>query len=140
MTVSQIAVFLENKKGRLSEMTKVLGNAGVDLIALTIADTKEFGIVRFITKDNEKVLSLLKENGYTATRTELLGVEVSDVPGGLHDVLRLLGDGGIEIEYLYSFARTYLKKAVILFKVGDNQKALKILKDGGAALIDNIFE
>jgi hypothetical protein len=138
MTVSQIAVFLENKKGRLSEMTKVLGDAGVDLVALTIADTKEFGIVRFITRDNEKVLRVLKENGYTATKTQLLGVEVSDVPGGLHSVLRILGDNGVEIEYLYSFARTNENKAVILFKVDAIQKAVEALKAGGINLIGSV--
>jgi hypothetical protein len=140
MTVSQIAVFLENKKGRLGEMTKVLSDAGVDLVALSIADTKEFGIVRLITKDNEKVLKVLKENGYTATRTQLLGVEVSDVPGGLHGVLQLLGDSGIEIEYLYSFARTNKNKAVILFKIDveATEKAVEVLKAGGVSLIESI--
>jgi hypothetical protein len=138
MNVKQIAVFLENKKGRLSEMTKVLSDAGIDLVALTIADTKEFGIVRFITKDNEKVLKVLKENGYTATETKLLGVEVSDVPGGLHGVLKILGENGIEIEYLYSFARTGKDKAVILFKVDATEKAAEVLKTGGVGLIDNI--
>ncbi|MDR1906128.1 MAG: amino acid-binding protein [Clostridiales bacterium] len=138
MTVNQIAVFLENKKGRLSEMTKVLGDAGIDLVALTIADTNEFGIVRFVTKDNEKVLRVLKDNGYTATKTELLGVEVSDVPGGLHEVLKVLGENDVEIEYLYSFARTHLQKAVILFKVNDTNKALIVLKENGINLISAI--
>ncbi|MDR2046584.1 MAG: amino acid-binding protein [Clostridiales bacterium] len=139
MSVSQVAVFLENKKGRLSEMTKILGDAGIDLVALTIADTKEFGIVRFITKDNDGVLKILRENGYTASKNELLGVEVSDAPGGLHGVLRILGDAGVEIEYLYSFAKTNSGKAIILFKVDSAEKAVNVLQASGVDLIEKII-
>ncbi|MDR1940648.1 MAG: amino acid-binding protein [Clostridiales bacterium] len=136
--ITQIAVFLENKKGRLGDMSKVLCDAGIDLTALTIADTKEFGIVRLIARDNERVLRALKDNGYAVTKTRLLAVEVADVPGGLYGVLKLLGDGGIEIEYLYSFARTGLKKAVILFKVDLPEKAEEILKSNAIGLIDEL--
>ncbi|MDR3292781.1 MAG: ACT domain-containing protein [Clostridiales bacterium] len=137
--ISQIAVFLENKKGRLADMTRVLGDAGVDLVALTIADTKEFGIVRFVTKDNDKVLRVLKEAGYTATKTELVGIEVADVPGGLSAVLKVLGDGGAEIEYLYSFAGTHTGKAAILFKVADVTNTVRLLTENGIELIEKLF-
>lgn len=139
MTVGQIAVFLENKKGRLEEMTKILGDAGIDLAALTIADTSEFGIVRFITRDNVRVLKLLKDNGYTASQNPLLGVEVRDVPGGLHKVLKLLGDKEVNVEYLYSFARSEKDKAVILFKVSDTERAETVLKENGVKLLESIF-
>ena len=112
MTLKQISVFLENKQGTLAEATKVLGENGIDLIALSIADTADFGIMRCIVNQPDKALALLAEHGFAASTTEVLAVEVPDQPGGLASVLMLLDKNDLNVEYLYSFARTPQRKCV----------------------------
>jgi len=128
MLVNQIAVFLENRAGRLQALAKTLSDAKVDLVSLNIADTSDFGIVRMITSDNKKAESALKLAGFTVKSNDLIGIEVEDVPGGLTNILLGLSQEGVDIEYLYSFAHTKEKKAIILFKTSDVEKALAILK------------
>lgn len=137
MFVNQIAVFLENKNGRIDDFARVLKEEEIDLISMSIADTKEFGILRAITKDNERAIKALKKAGFTVTSSELIGVEVLDRPGGLADVLQFLSGHGVDIEYLYSYARSEKGKAVIMFKVRDNDMALKVLKDNNIKVLDN---
>ena len=129
MLVNQIAVFLENRTGRLLSLSKALSDSGIDLVTLNIADTSDFGIVRMITSDNEKAAKALKEAGFVVKQTELVSIEVDDTPGGLTKVLEALGDSDIDIEYLYSYAKSNSSKASILFKTSDIDKANKILKD-----------
>lgn len=129
MLVNQIAVFLENRTGRLLSLSKALSDSGIDLVSLNIADTSDFGIVRMITSNNEKAAKALKEAGFVVKQTELVSIEVDDTPGGLTKVLEALGDSDIDIEYLYSYAKSNSSKASILFKTSDIDKANKILKD-----------
>lgn len=129
MLVNQIAVFLENRTGRLLSLSKALSDSGIDLVSLNIADTSDFGIVRMITSDNEKAAKALKEAGFVVKQTELVSIEVDDTPGGLTKVLEALGDSDIDIEYLYSYAKSNSSKASILFKTSDIDKANKILKN-----------
>lgn len=129
--VKQLSVFLENSRGRLAHMTRVLGEAGVDLLALSIADTTNFGILRAIVKDNDAAVAALKAAGYTVNLTEVLAVTVPDRPGGLSEALESLYDGGVSVEYLYSFVRNPKEYALILFKVDDVAAAGKILQAGG---------
>ncbi len=129
MLINQIAVFLENRFGRLYSLSKSLSDANIDLVSLNIADTSDFGIVRLITSNNKQAIEILKNAGFTVKSNDLIGIEVEDIPGGLTKVLESLEDEKIELEYLYSFARTKDKKAVILFKTSDTEKALKILKE-----------
>ena len=129
--VKQLSVFLENSKGHLANMTRVLGEAGVDLLALSIADTTNFGILRAIVSDNDKAVSALKTAGYTVNLTEVLAVTVPDRPGGLTEVLEVLLEGGISVEYLYSFVRNPKKNALILFKVDDVAAANEALNAKG---------
>lgn len=136
MLVNQIAVFLENRKGRISDFARVLKEQNVDLISMSIADTKEFGILRAITRDNEKAVQALKDAGFTVVTSELIGVEVDDKPGGLSDVLSLLNNQDVDIEYLYSYARIEKGKAIILLKVDDNKLALDALTKGGFKVLD----
>lgn len=135
MFVKQISVFVENKKGRLYKMTKVLGDNGIDLIALSIADTTNFGILRCIVSDPQKAIAVLKENGFTASTTEVLAVEVPDVPGGLASVLEILKDNEITVEYLYSFVRTHDDKALVLFRVEEAEKTVQVLKQNGVQVL-----
>ena len=129
MLDNQIAVFLENRTGRLLSLSKALSDSGIDLVSLNIADTSDFGIVRMITSDNEKAAKALKEAGFVVKQTELVSIEVDDTPGVLTKVLEALGDSDIDIEYLYSYAKSNSSKASILFKTSDIDKANKILKD-----------
>ena len=117
-------------------MTKTLGDAGVDLLALSIADTASFGILRAIVSDTDKAMKVLKSEGYTANTTEVLAVIVPDVPGGLASVLALLNDAHVNVEYLYSFVRKTEGNALILFKVDKVAEAAETLAGAGMKMLD----
>lgn len=136
MLVNQIAVFLENRKGRLNELASVLAAEKIDLLTLSIADTQDFGIVRLITTDNRAATAALKEAGFTVTTADLIGIEITDVPGALAHVLEILTKGDIDIEYLYSYARTEGHNAIILFKVNEVGKALDVLGKSDIRVLD----
>ncbi|MBQ7770895.1 MAG: amino acid-binding protein [Clostridia bacterium] len=132
--IKQIAVFLENKAGKASACCKVLKDANVNLLALSIADTQDFGILRLITEDNAKALTALKGAGYISSEVELVGLEVPDKAGALSDLLIALGDGGISVEYMYSYAGVD-GHAKIAFKTATPEKAIDVLTKAGAKLI-----
>lgn len=130
--IKQIAVFLENEEGKASACCKVLKDAGINLLALSIADTQDFGILRILTGDNEKALQALKNAGYLASLVELVGVEVPNQSGALADLLILLG--GINVEYMYSYAEAD-GHAKIAFKTATPEKAVEILLAAGAKVV-----
>ena len=132
--IKQIAVFLENKAGKASACCKVLKDANVNLLALSIADTQDFGILRMITEDNAKALAALKDAGYISSEVELVGLEVPDKAGALSELLIALGDGGISVEYMYSYAGVD-GHAKIAFKTATPEKAVELLQKAGAKLI-----
>ncbi|MCL2293462.1 MAG: ACT domain-containing protein [Spirochaetes bacterium] len=128
MTINQISVFLENKSGRLAEVTKVLADAQINLRAMTIADTKDFGILRLVVNDAEKACQVLEKNGFTVRITKVLGIEIDDRPGGLHYIMETFKNNGISIEYLYaSLVGGKKDKAVVVFKVEDIELGLQIV-------------
>lgn len=133
----QISVFLENKRGKLAEVTGVLADNNIDMWAISIADTTNFGILRIIVDDPDKAVDVMRNAGYTVSTTEVLAVEVPDQPGGLHQVLDILRKEGISIEYLYSFVRRPAEKALILFKVDCLNDAVNILKRTGISVLTN---
>ena len=128
MSVKQISVFLENKSGRLAEVTKILGDGGVNLRALTIADTADFGILRLIADNTERSLKILEDGGFTARVTEVLGVEIPDRPGGLASVMDVFAKNDVNIEYLYVSLEKNESNAIVIFKVENIQKGMKVLK------------
>ena len=132
--VKQVAVFLENQEGRLSDCCKVLKQAGVNLQSLSIADTKEFGIVRLIANDSEKAQKALQEAGFLSSIVELVAIEVPDKSGALAEALIALDDSGVNIEYMYSFAGAD-GHANIGFKTTTPEKAVEILKNAGAKVL-----
>ena len=136
MNIKQISVFIENRHGSLTDFTTLLGENGIDLIALSIADTTNFGILRAIVSDNDKALGIVRDKGYTANLTEVLAVAVPDVPGGLANVLALLRDNDISIEYLYSFVRRVGNDAIIIFRVDQPEKAGNLLIQKGIRLLN----
>ena len=135
MLVKQISVFIENKRGKLAEITGVLKEHNVDISAISIADTKNFGILRMIVNNPEDAVKYIREAGYPVNTTEVIAVEVTDQPGGLHYVLEILERNAISIEYLYSFVRTNSEKALILFKVEDPGTAIEILGNSGVKVL-----
>lgn len=132
--VKQLSVFLENKPGRLAKMTRVLGQECIDIITLSIADTTNFGIVRAIVNNTDKALDILKNSGFTVNVAELLAVYVPDHPGGLAELLALLEDKHISVEYLYSFVRKPGDKAMIVFKVEDVAAAEQMIREAGKGI------
>lgn len=132
----QISVFLENKAGRLAHVTKVLGDAGINIRALSIADTSDFGILRIIVNDPEKAYKILKEAGFTVSETEVIAVQVPDSPGGLATVLEQMSDANLNIEYLYAFLGTSGDNALVIFKVEDFAKARDTFIEKGIKFLD----
>ena len=137
MLINQIAVFLENRKGRICEFSGVLKDAGINIQAMSIADTMEYGILRAITDDNAKAIEVLRRNGFNVASTDLVGFKVDDKPGEMYKVLQILDEHKINIAYLYSFARAGAAKSVILLKVDDNDETMRILEENGINLIDD---
>ncbi len=132
--IKQIAVFLENEAGKASACCKILKEAGVNLYALSIADTKEFGILRILTDNNRLGLAALRNAGYLASEVELVGLEVPDKAGALSDLLIALGDNGVSVEYMYSYAEAD-GHAKIAFKTNTPEKAVVVLERAGAKLL-----
>ena len=135
MYIKQISVFLENKPGRLAALTKALGEKGVDIIALSIADTSDFGILRCIVNKPDEALAVIRDAGFTASTTDVLAVEVQDRPGGLAEALQQLHEAGIAIEYIYSFVRKSSDRALILFRVENNDAAMELFKRMGISTL-----
>jgi hypothetical protein len=138
MAVKQISVFVENTSGRLAEVTRLLANAGINLRAITIADTADFGILRIIADDSGKALDAFTKAGFTAKVSDVIGVEVSDKPGGLAGVMEIFHREGVNIEYLYASLEHVKDKAVVIFKVGDVAHGLKICQQHSLSLISQI--
>ncbi len=136
MQVQQISVFLENQTGRLSEVTAILADAQVNIRALSLADTSDFGVLRLIVDDTEKARRSLKNSGFTVGKTDVVAVEVADRPGGLHDILMILNEGGFNVEYMYAFVRSSGDNAVMIFRIEQDQEAIRLLQSKGVRVID----
>lgn len=136
MNVEQISIFLENKPGRLEEVTRIFEEGGINIRALSLADTTEFGILRLIVNDNEKAKRLLNEKGYTVGINEVVAVEVEDRPGGLHRILKALSNDNINVEYMYAFVRQSGQNAVLIFRFDNIRAATAMLKREGVRVID----
>jgi hypothetical protein len=127
MKVEQISIFLENKPGGLENVTRILRDANINIRTLSVADTSDFGIVRLIVDHVADTVRVLKENGYTISRTNVVAVEVPDQPGGLHSILEVLAKAGINIEYMYAFVERSGQNAVMLFRFDDSDAAIDVL-------------
>ncbi len=136
MRAEQISVFLENKAGRLAEVTAILGEAGVNIRALAVADTSDFGVLRLIVDDNAKAVASLKNHGFTVSKTDVVAVEVEDKPGGLHRILGVLHKAEINVEYMYAFVQHSGKNAVMIFRIDNIADAVKILQENSVTIID----
>lgn len=136
MRVEQISVFLENKAGRLAEVARILSDAGINIRALSLADTSDFGILRLIVNDNARAKEALKQQGFTVGRTDVVAVEVEDRPGGLHKILDILHRGSVNVEYMYAFVQQSGSNAVIIFRFDHLDEAVKVLRANGVTVIE----
>ena len=125
MKVEQIAIFLENRTGRLAELTNMLAENGINIRALYLADTADFSILRLIVNDTEKAKQILKENSFTVGTTEVMVIEVPDRPGGLAGPLKIISEAGLNIEYMYAFSQKSGETGLIIFRFDDPQAAVK---------------
>lgn len=142
MLVKQISVFLENKSGRLAEVTRILGDNDINISALSIADTTDFGILRLIVNDPEKADNVLKENGFAVSCTDVIAIGVSDKPGGLAEVLEILQGESIGIEYMYAFVGKHGNEAFVILRVEEPGKAIDILKKNNVVVLskDSVYK
>ncbi len=136
MKVEQISIFLENKPGALAEVTRILGETGVNIRALSLADTKDFGILRLIVNDNEKAKEVLGQKGFTVRKTEVVAVEVPDRPGGLADIMKVLAEARINVEYLYAFVQQSGENAIIIFRFDETDRAIAVLSEKKVAILE----
>jgi len=136
MQAEQISIFLENKAGRLSEVTGILWQNQVNIRALAVADTTDFGVLRLIVDDNAKAEQVLKNAGFTVRKTKVVAVEVADQPGGLHSILEMLYRAGINVEYMYAFVRQSGDNAVMIFRFDQPDQAIDVLSQNGVAIVE----
>ena len=130
MHIRQISVFIENRAGRLETVAKLLGEAGINIRALSLADTSDFGILRLIVNRPAEAAELLRGQGFTICLSDVVAVEIPDVPGGLAGVLGVLDRGGINVEYMYAFVEKARGKAILIFRFEEIDRAVKALPGG----------
>jgi hypothetical protein len=138
MKIKQLSVFLENKPGRLSVPCKALAKAGLNILTLSLADTRQFGILRLILRDWEKGKAILEEAGLVVNVTEVIAIEVADRPGGLAEVLETIEAADMNLEYMYAFTFRSEDKAIIVFRFEDPDAAVKLLQAKGINFIGSV--
>lgn len=136
MSIKQVSVFVENRQGALCGITDALAENGIDMKALTLADTADFGIMRMIVTDTEKAKEVIADKGYLVKVNEVVAVEMENKPGALAEVIAVLGEAGMDIEYLYAFIAVCGKNARVVIRVNDNEKAEALLAAKGITVVN----
>ncbi len=136
MAVKQISVFLENKKGRLAEVTTSLSKEKINIRALALADTADFGVLRIIVDNPERAVTALKARGFVAQVTEVIAVEVEDRPGGLAHILEVLDEDNVNVEYMYAYVEKKRDNAIVICRIDDRERALQVLEKHGIATLN----
>lgn len=136
MKITQISVFLENRKGRLSEVCSMLGQAGINIRALTIAETESFGVLRMVVDKPSEAADLFRKNGITANQTDVVAAEVPDKPGGLAEVLAALSENDVNVEYMYGFVEKHSENALLVFRFDNPERAAQTLRENGMKVVD----
>ena len=135
MKIDQLSVFLENRAGRLAEVTRILSEANVNIRALSLADTTDFGILRLIVSDFDAAKTKLKESGFTVGRTSVVAVEVPDSPGGLNNILTMLNDSDINVEYMYPFVQKLSDNAALVFRFDRTDQGIELLQHNDVGIL-----
>lgn len=138
MKIKQISLFLENKPGHLSSVCKTLGDAGINIFTLALADTQQFGILRLIVQDWEKAKQILETTGCVVNVTEVVATEIEDRPGGLAEILQIVDRAGLNIEYMYAFTFGKKERAVMVFRFDDPDAAVEVLQKQGIAVLAGV--
>ncbi len=133
--LKQITLFAENKPGRLTSATRILSENGINIRAFTIADTGEFGIIRFVVDNADAAVVYLRRAGFTASETQVIGVDMPDEPGALYEISRTLSDNDINVEYAYAYISSVPHKAVLIVQASDLNTAAQLLSERGFHLI-----
>jgi hypothetical protein len=136
MKIHQISIFIENKPGRLMTPCRTLADAGINILTLSVSDTRDFGIVHFIVDDWRRAKEVLETDGLAVNVVEVVALEVDDRPGGLADMLAVLDQGGLSVEYMYAFTFGAGGKAVLVFRFNDPDRALAHLREAGVRCFD----
>ncbi len=135
MTVKQLSIFVENRSGRMAEITRKIADANIDIRALSIADTTDFGILRLIVDKPEQAEKALKEKGCTVSLTDVIAVRIADKPGGFADAIKVLNEAGIDVEYMYAFVCRREGEACVIIRVADNEKAVAVFERSGIGML-----
>ncbi|KUK45083.1 MAG: ACT domain-containing protein [Euryarchaeota archaeon] len=134
VAIKQISLFVENKPGRMAKVSKTLSDAGVNIRALTVAEAGDFGVIRMVVDDPEKGYQVLHDNGFTVSETEVLAVEMKDIPGGLYEIVNTLGESNVNVDYAYAFVTTKAERALLIIRVDNLEKAREVLTSAGVKL------
>ncbi len=137
MSVKQVSVFIENKKGRLAELTKILADNKIDMCALSLADTTDFGILRVLTDKPDEAKEILSQNGFVVKTTKVIAISMENVPGGLAKILSALDEKEVSVEYMYAFVGQKSHEAFGVIRVDDEEKANDVLKEIGVRVLEN---
>ena len=135
MTTQQLSIFMENKPGQLVQVTETLKEANIDIRAMSLAETKDFGIVRMIVSDTEKAQAAMREKGFMSTITQVMCIAMNDQPGGLSAITRVMAEAGVNIDYLYACITVVGKDAYIVMHVDDEKKAAAELEKAGIRMV-----
>ncbi len=134
--LKQISIFLPNQPGVLAKFTKILMDKQINMRAITVAETADYGILRIVVDKTDKAVEILKKENYLLSLTDVIAVNIPDKPGALHEIAEFLGNNNVNIEYIYS--STFLKgEAIVVLRVDDNEKAMKTFKDKGVKLVES---
>ncbi|MFO7605745.1 MAG: amino acid-binding protein [Desulfurivibrionaceae bacterium] len=135
MNVQQVAVFLEHKPGRLADISHCLAESNINIRALSLADTTDFGILRLVADDTDKARKVLKEHGFTVGVTEVIAVGAEDRPGGMDKILQVVSKAGLNVEYMYAFTKKSGESGILLFKFDEPARALAAFKEAGIKIL-----
>jgi hypothetical protein len=138
MKIKQLSLFIENKPGQLLIPCKILADAGINIITLSLADTQQFGILRLIVKPWQKAKTILEKAGCVVKTTDVIAIDVQDRPGGLAEIIRTIDEARLNIEYMYAFAFGCKEKAVLVFRFDDVDAAIKNLRTRGVNMIESV--
>ena len=136
MYIKQLSVFVENKDGRLAEITTIIANAGIDIRALSIADTTDFGILRLVVDKPYEAEKILKNAGLTVSLTDVIAIGIPDRPGGFAETITAVADKAVAVEYMYAFISREQSRAYLIMRVADNETAIAALKAHGCDILD----
>jgi len=138
MKLKQLSIFLENKPGSIVTPCKILSQAGINLLTLSLADTQQFGILRIIVRNWEQAKALLEKNGCVVKVTDVLAVEVADRPGGLAEILDAVGQAGVNVEYMYAFTLKQGDRGLLVFRFNDLDAAIRVLQNAKITVIEPV--